>query len=586
MTPELEQLRAIFEERSTRELNAILARHNNNVAAAVEAIFDGETERFLASETRLEANMDGDHPLERTLRRTIPQQSPNNTDNEEEMREREEAAVRAALEASVSEAAVQDETAHEDTDDLPCHNKLECTLAENNSDNQRNWQWGIRRGGRQQSPDVVGKNEKVQEKQDANNEEKFRGEEDKALKVALEESMAPSDSGRLAIAGGTEAETMSDEALLTLLKDPAFLDNIDDDLGVAIQLQVRLDEEEKNQGLEYEHVSKEGSLSSDICGIDSRKSNPAIASREEVSSKSLTPKQLAATADSVKDRLKSIGAVFLKQVEEARERARLVEKLEAMNKDNEIEQSKLNEKKNTRNAGDEALMQPLREELNAYLTDHPVGSFEQWVMATNSESSHFNRENEIDESFFEEHSCYRKVWNENARNRGLSAKDFVRARRCCSQVKKPEDRMTSSTLEIGHQKENRGIVSGPQVGIETVRSPRDLGNSGEMSSCVAKSVTGREIESPTLKHQERSHDIILRSPLDREELSSQIETNAEHNFEQANRYCKHANQFAGVRIPIMGASPINRPELQRQSRRDLMDNDNNYDYDTIEYGYI
>lgn len=560
MTPELAQLRSIFEDRSLDSLEAVLSRHGNDVAAAVEAIFDGELEQCHVSETNRPEATEDELPHDqrkpgamrpRDLRDQAresqknckKEHKPQHIENEEEkLKEHEEEAIRVALEASISDITRNTQSSDDNTK-LSQQFESEFTPDEQPARaHHRKKRWGGKRKVPHQSS-VNEEEEGTKNKQEASDNDKLKEKEEEALSAALRASMAPSDRGRLAIVGSAEAESMSDEALSKLLKDPAFLENIDDDLRAAIALQMKLDEEERHQCSYPQDDSVADTLSSTASDTGSKADNPDF-SQERNASQSLTPKQLAATRDSVKDRLKSIGAIFLKQIEEARETASLVEKLEAMNKANEVEQSKLEAKKKARNEGDAARLEPLREQLGKYVAENPNGTFQQWIMTMNTEVSDGNREEALESSFFEEGSCHRKLWNESARRRGLSARYFVRVRQC-PDSRRSFGRASSKRPVFNPRKEGRtgNAAFDLPVGLDQLKPRQNVGQRDDSKEDEGKIEPSRILVPPR-------------------------------------------QAFAVVGAPRIKATTEERPGLKRQSRKELIERDDDYEYDKIEYGYM
>lgn len=469
MTPELKQLREIFEDRPVEELEAILSRHDNDVAAAVEAIFEGEMERSSVSggkELDLTVEDEGPHRQRKAwgVRRKSPHcQQMNNamdesTKGEGDFQHTKECGnieIVMAAEASSFEVVGHEEEKKK---------KSRHYIYKEPQQNQRRNRHGVMREGDSESPDTLNEDGiDTQQHQNENDKEKLGGQEEKASEVSPEASMAPSDR----VVCSVEVESMSDEELSKLLKSPVFLQRVDDNLDT--QMEVEVGKQFKHQGVQLRGRSSDtASLSSSGSDIESKEHESKIVNGLKIS---------GSTSSFVKARLKLIGRGFMNQVEEAREAVQLVEKLEAMNKANEIEQSKLEAKKKASIRAEDAQLNSLRDELHRFLLDHPVGTYEQWINETNAEIFDCSCGKGNDFGFFTEDSCHRKVWNESARKRGLSARSFVRARTC--DVGTPLCGTKIDRPELKREKGTHSVVLGHPEALQKTPSQKQWGTNDD-----------------------------------------------------------------------------------------------------------
>jgi hypothetical protein len=221
---ELDQLKTIFEDKTEKELQAVLSRYNNNVEAAVEAICNGATISGEApythendtSETRIEAAASAKlPPLSPTIVKLFPPESRRPTPSTSWS----SPTIVSAIPSIMSDLAEQRRQ----------------TLLEA----QRTaWE-----------------------------------QEEAELQRALENSMSPLDRG---------LDHISDGQLSELMDDPVFLASLDNDLRATIELQTKLETAESEwQSMEAKQPSSSGSTRPSV-SASSPRFRPAVQNKLRV----------------------------------------------------------------------------------------------------------------------------------------------------------------------------------------------------------------------------------------------------------------------------------------------------------------
>jgi hypothetical protein len=372
---ELDQLKAIFEDRTEKELKAILCRHNNNVEAAVDAICNAETisaqscgdspftHENDASETTIMAggvaatctDSAAAHlfPFSPTIVKLPPPESPRPPPPP----------------PAYSWSSPPTITTPPTTNQRSVSSALPIIIMSDSAEQRRRTLFEAQRTAREQ--------------------------EEAELQRALENSMSPSDRG---------LDHISDRQLSELMNDPAFLASLDSDLRAAIELQTQLDTAESE---EWHHQS-----------MDAKQTKRTAFTRSIFLSPLPSSPRLLPT---VQNKLQVLGASFLRARStlgiSTNEEDELVQRLEAMNEENVEEQFR----RRIRREAEAACMRAVKDHLESFLQEHPDASYENWIEELHPENAHEGLLLEglgktLDHRLYVEDSDHRKLWNESLTN--------------------------------------------------------------------------------------------------------------------------------------------------------------------------
>jgi len=288
--------------------------------------------------------------------------------------------------------------------------------------------------------------------------------------------MSPSDLGRLG-GFGKEMTTYDSRALEIILSDPDFISGLDDDLRIAIDLQRKLDLEERSKSHAAGEASAEypGSLPPPV-QIDSASCKNGVQSnfrrfRDHTSShfndrKSRSPlRSLPANIAKLKET--QLGQLIQRGIEnkEARKRAQQQEELnyenqsdlerpknianlketqlgqliqrgidikearklarkraqqkEKFNYENQSDQDIIDELERIKQEAEALCMNKIKDHLDLFLHHNPNCSYEEWIEDLHPENAHEGKLLQglgkiIDHRFYVEDSDHRRLWNDHA----------------------------------------------------------------------------------------------------------------------------------------------------------------------------
>jgi hypothetical protein len=210
-------------------------------------------------------------------------------------------------------------------------------------------------------------------------------DEETQLQQALEQSMATADRG---------LDYLSDKELAEIMNDPIFLASLDEDLKTAVQMQQKLEvAEEEWKSVEHQKQSK------------------TLRRLKAVVQKRLAEKKLENSPIVVRARSR-LGI-------STHEEEALVQRLEAMNRENADEQHR----RAIRLEARQAMMDTVGQHLNRFRTEHPAATYREWIQELHPENAHVGQllpdlEKTIDHRFYVPESEHLQLWNASCKSTG------------------------------------------------------------------------------------------------------------------------------------------------------------------------